>query len=584
MEINHWAKLVKSGLVKADIENKQSDLVIIGHYGGFSTYKQDAWAGYAMKISDFIASTGAITNILPGPGVLITGSGPVKTISLDGTSGGGTNFNVTPSGLVQVSLNTNPPAGSTVNVTNLDTLKVQVLSLPSGLTWQGEWSDAVTYAENDVVWFEDPDTGTYYTYWAYDGSIPAGTALPTAGQASANGWARLGLEGPTGNPGYSIALMELYQWTSVQPTALPVDASAYTWADGTFTLPSDVGLWSPTIPTNPSAGETLWKISVQYVGYPNGLVENISWAGSGPAKAIAYFGESGTDGKTVLSGSGAPANSLGEDGDFYINTASANYTMYGPKVAGNWTTNPTKDLKGPAGDDGKTVLSGSGAPSVGLGNTGDFYINLTSSNYTMYGPKTTNWTDNPTKDLKGNNGSITYSGSGTPPSGTGITGDYYIDTSSPNYTMYGPKLSDISWTSPAATTINLKGPAGANGANGANSVSGVGGFITKTASYSIVGSDKGYVILMNSAADTILTIPDLSSIDFPEGYQIVVVKQGTGKVTIQAGTNVTINSANDMKVLRAVNSAATVIKQTTYNPVGPVNSIWWMFGDLTNVQ
>jgi hypothetical protein len=39
-----------------------------------------------------------------------------------------------------------------------------------------------------------------------------------------------------------------------------------------------------------------------------------------------------------------------------------------------------------------------------------------------------------------------------------------------------------------------------------------------------------------------------------------------------------------MKVLRAVNSAATVIKQTTYgSPTPTSNSVWWMFGDLTNV-
>lgn len=525
MEINHWAKLVKSGLVRSTVENTQSDLLIIGHYGGFSTYKQDAWSGYAMKISDFIADVSGITEIFGGPGILITGTGNVKTISLDGTSGGGTNFNVQPDGLIQVSLNNDTLSGSPVNVTNLDTLNISTINLANGLNWKGEWSNTVIYNENDVVWYEDPDTGTYYTYWAYDGVIPAGTLLPTDGQPSANGWARLGLEGPKGNPGYSVALMNLYQWAVSEPTALPADQSAYTWADGTFTLPSDVGLWSPTVPTNPTAGQTLWEISIQYVAYPNGLVENISWTGSGPAKAIAYFGETGTDGASVLSGNGTPSESLGKTGDFYINLTSTNYTMSGPKLSDStWASALTKDLKGPDGDDGKTVLSGSGIPSPSIGNTGDFYIDLSSANYTMYGPKTTNWTDNPTKDLEG-----------------------------------------------------PQGPPGANGA------SGVAGFNTQTATYTIVGSDQGKVILMNSPSDTTLYIADLTNLDFPDGYQIVVVKQGTGKVTIEAGTNVTINSANNMKVLRAVNSAATVIKQTSSTVSPAANSIWWMFGDLTNV-
>jgi len=38
-----------------------------------------------------------------------------------------------------------------------------------------------------------------------------------------------------------------------------------------------------------------------------------------------------------------------------------------------------------------------------------------------------------------------------------------------------------------------------------------------------------------------------------------------------------------MKILRAVNSAATIIKQSAY--VAPsTNGVWWMFGDLTNVE
>lgn len=40
----------------------------------------------------------------------------------------------------------------------------------------------------------------------------------------------------------------------------------------------------------------------------------------------------GADGKTVLNGSGAPSG--GNNGDFYLNTATT--TLYGPKAAGAW--------------------------------------------------------------------------------------------------------------------------------------------------------------------------------------------------------------------------------------------------------
>ncbi len=56
-------------------------------------------------------------------------------------------------------------------------------------------------------------------------------------------------------------------------------------------------------------------------------------------------GANGLDGKTVLSGSGAPSAGLGTNGDFYINTAA--FTIYGPKAAGAWGS-PT-NLIGPPG-------------------------------------------------------------------------------------------------------------------------------------------------------------------------------------------------------------------------------------------
>jgi hypothetical protein len=201
----------------------------------------------------------------------------------------------------------------------------------------------------------------------------------------------------------------------------------------------------------------------------------------------------------------------------------------------------------------------------------------------MYGPKVAgNWLTNPTKDLKGDDGtagSITYSVAGTAAGSLGIIGDYYIDTTSPNYTMYGPKLNNNNWL--GVTTLDLKGPAGANGANGAT---GVVGFKTiSTATYTLLAADKGYVLLVDATFDVVISIDNISDANYNIGYQTVIVKKGTGKVTIQAGTNTTVNSANNMKILRAVNSAATIIKQSAY--IAPsTNGVWWMFGDLTNVE
>lgn len=56
----------------------------------------------------------------------------------------------------------------------------------------------------------------------------------------------------------------------------------------------------------------------------------------GPQGTSGINGTNGTNGKTILNGSTNPANSMGTDGDFYINTSS--YYFFGPKSAGVWGT------------------------------------------------------------------------------------------------------------------------------------------------------------------------------------------------------------------------------------------------------
>lgn len=56
-----------------------------------------------------------------------------------------------------------------------------------------------------------------------------------------------------------------------------------------------------------------------------------------PAVVISPTGVQGPRGTGILHGAGAPAGSLGTDGDFYIdNTLPAALVIYGPKTAGTW--------------------------------------------------------------------------------------------------------------------------------------------------------------------------------------------------------------------------------------------------------
>jgi chitodextrinase len=83
----------------------------------------------------------------------------------------------------------------------------------------------------------------------------------------------------------------------------------------------------------------------------------------GPAGAIGPQGPAGLDGKTIRYGTVAPAAGTGNDGDFYINTATN--MLYGPKAAGAWPAGVS--LVGPQGPAGSG--SGSGVTAIAFSNT-----------------------------------------------------------------------------------------------------------------------------------------------------------------------------------------------------------------------
>src|SRR5262249_38562576 len=129
-------------------------------------------------------------------------------------------------------------------------------------------------------------------------------------------------------------------------------------------------------------------------------------------------GTAGADGKTVLNGTTNPTAGIGNNGDFYINTAT-NF-IWGPKAGGAWpgsgvslvgpqgsqgikgdtgstgSQGPpgTTGAQGNPGADGKTVLNGTTVPAAGTGNNGDFYIRTTTNE--IYGPKTSGAWGSPT--------------------------------------------------------------------------------------------------------------------------------------------------------------------------------------------
>jgi hypothetical protein len=103
---------------------------------------------------------------------------------------------------------------------------------------------------------------------------------------------------------------------------------------------------------------------------------------NGASGAAGPVGPAGENGTVIYSGTTAPSTSTGNIGDFYLDLATG--ILYGPKSASGWGSGIS--ITGAPGAAGSQIYSGSGAPATTLGNNGDYYLD--STNYNLYGPKT----------------------------------------------------------------------------------------------------------------------------------------------------------------------------------------------------
>lgn len=171
-------------------------------------------------------------------------------------------------------------------------------------------------------------------------------------------------------------------------------------------------------------------------------------------------------GFVLLGAASAPANTVGKDGDFYLDNSTGK--LYGPKTSGAWPASALT-LIGPAGpagaegpvgavglpgyDVGSVLITGVGTPAVALGRDGDFYADI--STYAIYGPKATGAWPASFGNLRGATGATGPSGA------TGAT---------------GPTGADGATGAQGATgSTGAAGPGGATGATGATGAGGATG-------------------------------------------------------------------------------------------------------------
>jgi len=99
-------------------------------------------------------------------------------------------------------------------------------------------------------------------------------------------------------------------------------------------------------------------------------------------------------------------------------------------------------------------------------------------------------------------------------------------------------------------------------------------FVTKTSAYTIVKSDAGKTISVESALDVVITIPLNSTTPFTIGQKIEFIRYGAGAVSFAGATvGVTIYSKNSNKKISSRYSGAVLTKVDT--------NTWLLLGDLT---
>lgn len=133
--------------------------------------------------------------------------------------------------------------------------------------------------------------------------------------------------------------------------------------------PGAMGVTGPTGPVGPTgpAGPQ----GVQGIQGPQGAVGATGAAGvagpTGPSGPTGPTGPAGPQGAGMVTGTGAPSDAVGQDGDFYFDSAAA--VVYGPKASGTWPASGVS-LLGPTGPVGDTGPAGPTGPQGATGPAG----------------------------------------------------------------------------------------------------------------------------------------------------------------------------------------------------------------------
>ena len=311
---------------------------------------------------------------------------------------------------------------------------------------------------------------------------------------------------------------------------------------------------------------------------------------------LAALPEAGAAGNTVLSGSGAPSNGTGSNGDFYIN--AVNYDIYGPKTAGSWGS--ATPLVGPAGATGATGAAGAAGATGATGAAGaagatgsqgiqgETGATGATGSQGIQGETGLTGATGPQgpQGIQGETGLTGATGPGIATGGT--TGQYLTKVDGTNYNTQWSTL-DLSGKQDVVANVSSTEIGYLDGVTSAIQTQIDSKLSTSTAAttyaplnltqnqqtgttYTFVLTDAGKLVEFNNASAITVTVPTNASVAYPIGTQINLLQTGAGQVTVSAGST-TVNATPGLK-LRAQWSSATLIKRNT--------DTWVLVGDLSS--
>jgi hypothetical protein len=332
-------------------------------------------------------------------------------------------------------------------------------------------------------------------------------------------------------------------------------------------------------PTPAYLNVTLAAIDVRINGVYGNIASGTVVIASAPVNTdtrfdlIVAYNNGGTFQYAVVQGTASATNPV------FPTIADTQIPLYAVYVKNTFNTTYTTQLLVDKRAFGLSTLvrSAAGAPSGSLGTTSDLYLNTTAPsntgqsqlyvktgastwvNLAQYVATTSANTANTIvyRDASGNfsAGTVTataFSGSGaslTNLAGSAITAG----------TVGTTQLTDAS-----VTTAKLATGAARAGFNSTRNV--------VSGAYTLVASDLGKLVEVNSATSVTVTIPT-DSVAFTEGDRIDILQTGAGQVTLAPDAGVTLNSDTGKRKLLSQWAACTVIKRGA-------NS-WVAIGNLT---